>query len=576
MRLDHHDNLSVAGVTPYLLDSSSDILSKLKLPPINARLAPKITVPVYTSIDVTGLVKENSRHILQSSHNAVNASLPLDTNSAEIDNDVGMADEEPKLFVEVSQILPSNYAAQMTTVIIRGFPHAKPKAVEQILDTLLGVKHPHKAYTWSFVIHDYVEHFVLVVQLSSLAITKWFLQTYREEAASIIGAECVIISNPELDAILDKIEQANRSVDLVHVASTIQKILQNPANRDAVSNQSGTEDLDKVMSYYKNYKVDPNDLIDVPSDMKSNIVAEIVTFRSKVLDIERRKRKREIEDERMKTKQRLKQIFEEVREAHVEDAAGENEQIDENDDYATDPEVADLDEDEYRDYLEMKRVDDMEREYNKRLKSLQATEESGRMRLIEKLSALKNYEEDLIENKLRYMDEVKAQATKISLMDTTHMTGHSASLLDLYTTNHDEYARKRENIRVAEEEADARDKLQEEETNAGTRPMIDDPTPSDMNNALETSVLPESSSKFNMTILDSQNSAVLRDKISDLVAEYLGIRDDFLIQSVYSNLQQNGLAGKEALIADLSDVLDDDAASLVNDLWKFTQDLGGA
>ena len=48
--------------------------------------------------------------------------------------------------------------------------------------------------------------------------------------------------------------------------------------------------------------MDNNDLIDIPNNMKENIIKDIIKFRSRMLLIEKEQRKKEIEMERIKTK----------------------------------------------------------------------------------------------------------------------------------------------------------------------------------------------------------------------------------------------------------------------------------
>ena len=89
----------------------------------------------------------------------------------------------------------------------------------------------------------------------------------------------------------------------------INLIINNPINYTKGKKNSGTEDLDQVLDSYSNYKVDNNDLIDIPNNMKENIIKDIIRFRSRMLLIEKEQRKKEIEMERIKTKNKLKRII---------------------------------------------------------------------------------------------------------------------------------------------------------------------------------------------------------------------------------------------------------------------------
>ena len=65
----------------------------------------------------------------------------------------------------------------------------------------------------------------------------------------------------------------------------------------------------------------------------------------------------------------------------------------------------------------------------------------------------------------------------------------------------------------------------------------------------------------------------LNDKIIELVEEYLGVKDEFLVQVINDNLQNSSLSKKKELIEELVEVLDEDSENLVNDLWKYIEKL---
>lgn len=63
------------------------------------------------------------------------------------------------------------------------------------------------------------------------------------------------------------------------------------------------------MQSYSDYKVDYNDLIDVPNEMKEGIIRDIIKFRSRMLLIEKENRQKQIENERLVTKNKLNELF---------------------------------------------------------------------------------------------------------------------------------------------------------------------------------------------------------------------------------------------------------------------------
>ena len=63
----------------------------------------------------------------------------------------------------------------------------------------------------------------------------------------------------------------------------------------------------------------------------------------------------------------------------------------------------------------------------------------------------------------------------------------------------------------------------------------------------------------------------LQEKIVELVEDSLGIKDEFLIQVINENLEASNLDNKQELIDELVQVLDEDAESLVNELWDYIE-----
>lgn len=56
-----------------------------------------------------------------------------------------------------------------------------------------------------------------------------------------------------------------------------------------------------------------------------------------------------------------------------------------------------------------------------------------------------------------------------------------------------------------------------------------------------------------------------------MVENSLGIKDEFLIQVINENLETFNLNNKQELIDELIQVLDEDAESLVNELWEYIE-----
>lgn len=341
--------------------------------------------------------------------------------------------------------------------------------------------------------------------------------------------------------------------------------------------------------------MDNNDLIDIPNNMKENIIKDIIRFRSRMLLIEKEQRKKEIEMERIKTKNKLKELFEGIKENSTDSttrkatnkaAVGVNisPKVSHRDEYE------DMNDKEYEEFIAVEERNKLNDQYNKKLKSFQNNQHAEYIKLTNKLKSLQNYEFDLIDNKLKYIDNLKNYQTN--------------GLAHLYTHNYSDYLRMRSQKRSLEETKDAEDVKQELEeikknggqvastnTNTNTKPST---YSSGVSELATTSVeTPKSTTTTTTTTNDTTDEPVakksklakeiiiidlpptvkqsLQEKIVELVENSLGIKDEFLIQVINENLEASNLDNKQELIDELVQVLDEDAESLVNELWDYIE-----
>lgn len=605
---------SIEYVNPYSLSQTinSDLISILDPNgSTTSIIKPQLNyqIPIFKSIDVSNLIDLNNTKIqTQTNETRINKAKdssddhqnnPLsndyDTSGENIVGGIDDIVEDIKLYVSIDKLKPENFQNQLTTIIINQFPtNLKSNLIEQLLKMLMNLK----KFVWSFINHELIDLKLIFIKFDQLKDLKWFLLTYRDHISQLIPNVTIITNdkvneylNNNKDSSLAKVEPSKITDNL---KAKINLIINNPINYTKGKKNSGTEDLDQVLDSYSNYKVDNNDLIDIPNNMKENIIKDIIRFRSRMLLIEKEQRKKEIEMERIKTKNKLKELFEGIKENSTDSttrkainkaAVGVNisPKVSHRDEYE------DMNDKEYEEFIAVEERNKLNDQYNKKLKSFQNNQHAEYIKLTNKLKSLQNYESDLIDNKLKYIDNLK-----------NYQTNGSAHL---YTHNYSDYLRMRSQKRSLEETKDAEDVKQELEeikknggqvastnTNTNTKPStyssgvselattsVETPksttTTTTTNDTTDEPVAKKSKLAKEIIIIDLPPTVKqsLQEKIVELVENSLGIKDEFLIQVINENLEASNLDNKQELIDELVQVLDEDAESLVNELWDYIE-----
>lgn len=604
---------SIEYVNPYSLSQTinSDLISILDPNgSTTSIIKPQLNyqIPIFKSIDVSNLIDLNNTKIqTQTNETRINKakdssddhqnnplSKDYDTSGENIVGGIDDIVEDIKLYVSIDKLKPENFQNQLTTIIINQFPtNLKSNLIEQLLKMLMNLK----KFVWSFINHELIDLKLIFIKFDQLKDLKWFLLTYCDHISQLIPNVTIITNdkvneylNNNKDSSLAKVEPSKITDNL---KAKINLIINNPINYTKGKKNSGTEDLDQVLDSYSNYKVDNNDLIDIPNNMKENIIKDIIRFRSRMLLIEKEQRKKEIEMERIKTKNKLKELFEGIKENSTDSttrkatnkaAVGVNisPKVSHRDEYE------DMNDKEYEEFIAVEERNKLNDQYNKKLKSFQNNQHAEYIKLTNKLKSLQNYESDLIDNKLKYIDNLKNYQTN--------------GLAHLYTHNYSDYLRMRSQKRSLEETKDAEDVKQELEeikknggqvastnTNTNTKPStyssgvselattsVETPkstTTTTTNDTTDEPVAKKSKLTKEIIIIDLPPTVKqsLQEKIVELVENSLGIKDEFLIQVINENLEASNLDNKQELIDELVQVLDEDAESLVNELWDYIE-----
>lgn len=531
----------------------------------------KVMIPIFKDSKISQILQQNNVRLLQNSKpvnsGLVNGSSVENTEEfdSRFDNDnMEQDDYIVKYFTKIELFLPRNLKEQITTVCIKHLPNIKKSSMEMCFNILLS-KAPNSSYKWTMIINEQIDDRFLYLRFSSIGTLKWF-SNHVSGVFSKISHNSEVTFDP---AAKDYMESDTSTVDLTKEINEVRRIIDNRKNHEEAS-KGGTEDLDEVMQSYDSYKVDKADLVDVPKDMKAKTISNIIKFRSRVLTIEKERRKREIDFERRKAKNRLKQIFEGIKEAstnddNIDDKIDDTEEV--ND------EMPELSEAEYEKYLEEQNRKELEKRYEERLDKIRKLEQSEKSLLSEKLSTLQNYEKDLIDNKFLYIEEIRN--FEDFNVENSVTSNEKTSRLRLYYTDHSEYLRLRNKERSIEEQKDKID----EEDEVKVEELVSQP--------IRLAKIPEPlavlepngpESKTFTGIIDVSSLSQdklnkIKEKISDLIEEYLGIKEKVLIEFIYDFLLEKNLESKEELIHELDETLDEDSVIVVDDLWKYIEEI---
>lgn len=557
---------NIIEISPYSIPDKNhhklfSILKPLTSTPLAITSIQPLKLPVYKSINFKDILESNNQKFIKTSS----------ISSTSKNHEDIVVEEEVENLIDISQFLPKNLKDQVTTIIIENFPNIKRIAIEKILKILVG-----NDFKWTMLDYEFIETKLILIRFKTVEGLKEFMD--HHELNNETFKDVRIRFDPTSLIVGSSKSSTKSSTKSSSTISSISLILEQ--NHEKKSAKTGTEDLDKVLNYYNKYKIDANELIDVPSHMKDLIIQEIIKFRSKVLIIERDNRRKEIERERIIRKNKLQKIFEGIKEVKN---VNEDEVVDEEEE----DELDDLDEEEYLEYLDMEESNRLEKIYTEKLNSMKSLETIEK-NLRDKLAALKRDEDSLLDNKLNYIEDIKNEekfATETSPSTQAHSyhdthSMHIQTLARSYYKNHSQYLKVRNQKRTAEELQDAKDvedELNERKENEKAINFLSNfkKQKKEEVNDVVVEEGEESDDKSTTNFSYSDLSSDLRDKLGkkiiDLVEEYLGIKDDFLLDVINESIATNNLNGKKELVEDLTEVLDEDSVNLVEDLWKFIQ-----
>ncbi|OBA23125.1 hypothetical protein METBIDRAFT_63364 [Metschnikowia bicuspidata var. bicuspidata NRRL YB-4993] len=589
-------------VAPFIASGNNHqrVLACLRQAPAPAAAPPRVfRVPVRLDLDVLDIIGHNARRMPE--HGASNPSGKSggieDAAGGPSVAEAGPQDgAQPPAFVDLGAFQPRNRLEQICTVFLQDFPALRPQHVDKVLGVLVQACPAECAagVRFSALAETSDDTRGVFVRFPNVQMARWahaLLATVLPGVTAVFDDQLGSLGPPPAP-------QAAGAISLGAAAATIAAMFADRRLYSSGSGRSGTEDLDEAMQYYRTYKVEHSELVEVPKELKAAIVRDIIRFRAKVLTIERDARKREIERERREARRRLTRIFEAIRSsASLEkggplDAAldaglettGPLDALEKGDtrgiaDTPGTPRPLDLlDDAEYDAHVAAQEESRQKTLYDAQYQRLRALEDSEQALLVERLLNARAYEQTLIENKLAYMDDYKTLQDQDEASAT--MAGWASAesgLLRLHSTNHGEYLRLRNHKRAREEAMDDEDRLDEQKSRASAG-AVGYLRLRNHKRAREEAMddedrLDEQKSRASAgavgVALPPSGLASLKEKIASLVEEYLGIREDLLIDFIYEFVLDNNLARGDELVTELQETLDEDSRTVVDQLHEY-------
>lgn len=540
--------MKIRIVDPYPVNvyQNDDIISKLKgykRPEYN-HIEPMFSIPVIGDVDVDELLKHQRLNKSLTSKYGLSTSV----DDATAVSNVGDELENPlRLFVGLDRLLPHNKQEQKATVALLKCPALRKNAMEKVLNSIVSLLPKKGLFLWTELTDADIGENNIFIRFSSIPLAKLFcglLEKFTD------------VFQPEVVSDVEPASNDTEEEKLREVASSISNIIANKNNYGKLTGKTGTEDLDNIMQHYSQYKVDNADLVDIPTDMKDKIVREIIKFRSRVLTLEKDARKKELEQERQKAKARITNLFEDIKESNV--VPGESASTAQDTAMKEEEEEQDsVPEDEYIKLVEEEMAKKRNEAYQRKLQKVQHLETVEVFSLLQQLKAAQTYENNLVDNKFSYLEDFKA----FSDLDVPQINPILSSKLQLYFNDHAEYLKVRNFERSQEEQNDKMDLENEQIEVKESAPVI---VATEAPKASESVVSDISILELPQTKLDA-----LKNRIGDLILEYLGVKEDLLIDFIYDFLCENNLSEKENLISELQETLDEDSVVVVEEIYKF-------
>lgn len=496
----------IIHVKPYGRQETKTLESLITPSPYISPIPPvELEIPISNQVDITQILQTTAKFTSQSTKDKIQ----VDELSLKVHK-----------FKDIEQLQVDNYYDQISLVVFTQFKLDNKLFIELLFNQFIS------DYHWSFVKNfESVTVMLKVNNLKDLCTLNDNVELFKSVS------EKVLIKMPVEE--IGDIEVSKKTIEEAKILQLVSDLIEKNKNNDKSSDEKTNVSLD---NYYNSYPVDANELIDVPKLMKNKIINELIKFRSRMLIKEHQKRQSELNHERIKAKQLLTNIF------NNEDRVKDDDMVV---DAIVEPpeEMAELNDQGYEDYLNQKLETEMSAKYHDKLRQI-AQQKLQKNTLQNKVNQLTNYEMDLINNKFKLIDNLKAGSQ-----------------------SYHDYIRYKYKSYQAEEIRDNEDRSQDTETSAEPKePSTEEPKEDHKEENEEENK--ESTEIKELPPLNEEQKSKLQHKLGELVEQYIGIKEDELIQFLYDNLVAHSLTREEAY-----ETFDNDTDNLINEINQFIQTL---
>lgn len=532
-----------------------------------------VTIPTSKSERIENLINANNEIITTNFKKLTQKSHNISTEDGNLLSSLKSTEDftTTDAFVDLADFMAKNLKEQITTVALKGFPNLKNTVIEGILRKCLSANGDQDSFTWSVLSPEHIDNKIVFLRFNSIEGINWFHDTLIDLLSMVFDRFEVTFDSESSNYIRSESSTLDSKVS-ERLKNEIKAILSNRKNYERFSLKTETEDLDQALQYYNSYEVDDAELIDVPKDLKEKIRNDIIKFRSKVLAIERENRKHEMDVERRQAKIRLKRIYEGITETGDNISNPEIEMKDGALD-TEDEEYKNYNDEEYERLIKQEESKALEDVYQEKFSEMQHLETTEKATLLDQLQSLAKYENILIENKARIIEEIRD-------FEDYNVNAHDLVALDpnkirLYYRNYPEYLKVRNQEREDEDKKDQLDRENEEKELAAT---------SNTNKLLSTFIPPAEFIKSSDVIADKSNGGAISQlnssqmeliytKICNLIEEYLGVQEKVLIDFIYDFIKIKGPFQRQSLIDELAETLDEDSEIVVDELFSYIEGL---
>ncbi|ONH69713.1 hypothetical protein BON22_0054 [Cyberlindnera fabianii] len=462
---------------------------------------------------------------------------PVDSTGSADGDEKGDADHDELMedaytlshYMELKAFKPKTLNQQLCEVCVSGFKDLPNETIEQCLNVMIG----DVPYKWTCV--EEVDLKIVFVRFINEE-----LDGAAAEIHQFLKCDGVLANDMTLKLAVEKNtkqlvkdtmgRKKGKNVDIDAVSQEIIKVLERSKTRRPAMT---VNEMD--------YTVDESELRDIPPEILPQLKKDIKEFRLKAIENEKRKREREILEEKKRAKLQLRKLFEKFKEDD-----GQGGKVDDGD---SDEEEEDdgLTDEQYEDLQVKKANQDMLKKFAVKLHSVQSAERKNKDMLAD-LNELKQYEANL---------------------DKSIKEGYATGKFRPSGRN-----KQREYEADEMDREEAKRDITTKETTDSFLASINIPLKVSLNQDDSEEETPAPSDPNTLTIDEEELDSLLekiKPKVNSYIEEFLGVEEEELADFVLSIIKDE--KNKTKLAEELEEPLGDDAQALTDKIWADISEL---